>query len=375
MKDLLKYKITIDEEYSEGEDLGISMIANTKTPAIKTKGFAFNSDEIKEFSLKSNNKQYFSDEIKYRIAGPIMIPGDIYRYDEEDDIEYEVEFTIDVIEKLHSKFMQTLNSNNKFNLEHSNEVVPSYILECILVNTDSKIEMIKSSYNIDVILGTSFLVQQFTDKDYYNKIVEEGRIGFSIEGFLGMKLSSQEFIKKPPYHESCNCTMSDGEVVTEEGVCEYCQTQSEYKKNKKESMNELVLPDGEHQIGEKVYVIKDGKVLEVKDVVEQELAAEAPVEEVEEVKEVKEEELADETPVEEVKEVKEEELADETPVETEVETVPSYSKEEVDAKFEELYKIIADLKSVELKEVVEPVKTEMSINQRFADFVRFSKQQ
>jgi len=368
MKDLLKYKITIDEEYSEGEDLGISMIANTKTPAIKTKGFAFNSNEIKEFSLKSDNKQYFSDEVKYRIAGPIMIPGDIYRYDEEDDTEYEVEFTIDVVEKLHSKFMQTLNTNNKFNLEHSNEVVPSYILECILVDTDSKIEMIKSSYNIDVILGTSFLVQQFTDKDYYNKIVEEGRTGFSIEGFLGMKLSSQEFIKKPPYHENCKCTMSDGEVVTEEGVCEYCQTQSEYKKNKKESMNELVLPDGEHQIGEKVYVIKDGKVLEVKDVVEQELAC-APGEE-----EVKKEELSieEETPKEEEVETPEEEVKEE---ELAVEAVPSYSKEEVDAKFEELYKIIADLKSVDTKEVAEPVKTEMSVNQRFADFVRFSKQQ
>ena len=153
MKDLIKYKITIEDEYSEGEDLGISMIANTKTPAIKTKGFAFSSEEIKTFSLKSNSKQNYSDNLKYRIAGPIMTPGDIYRYDEEDNFEYEVEFTKEVIEQLHSKFMQNLNANGKFNLEHTTEEVPSYLLECILVDSEYKIKMIKDSYNIDVVLG------------------------------------------------------------------------------------------------------------------------------------------------------------------------------------------------------------------------------
>jgi len=37
-KDIPIYKITIDPEYSDGEELGIEQIAFTSTPAIITKG-------------------------------------------------------------------------------------------------------------------------------------------------------------------------------------------------------------------------------------------------------------------------------------------------------------------------------------------------
>ncbi len=40
-EDLPLYKITIDEEYSEGEDLGIDMIAFTSKPAVMVKGSIF----------------------------------------------------------------------------------------------------------------------------------------------------------------------------------------------------------------------------------------------------------------------------------------------------------------------------------------------
>lgn len=39
------YKISIDPEYSDGEDLGINQIAFTSTPAIKMKGLAFSSEK------------------------------------------------------------------------------------------------------------------------------------------------------------------------------------------------------------------------------------------------------------------------------------------------------------------------------------------
>jgi len=41
-KDLPIYKITIEDEYADGENLGIEMIAFTNMPAIKVKGLAFN---------------------------------------------------------------------------------------------------------------------------------------------------------------------------------------------------------------------------------------------------------------------------------------------------------------------------------------------
>ena len=72
VNDLPIYKITIDPEYSEGEDLGIEQIAFTSNPAIKVRGLAF----------ESVAKRFFSDSLKYRVTAPAMIPMDIYRRDD-----------------------------------------------------------------------------------------------------------------------------------------------------------------------------------------------------------------------------------------------------------------------------------------------------
>lgn len=176
------YKVTIDGDYSDnGEDLGIEMIAFTKKPAIKTKGLAFNSQ---------TKVQFFADESKMRIAAPAMIPMDIYRFDEETEEEYYVQFTEEIIEELYSKMMLNLSNKDLFNLEHNaEEKVPAYVLESFIVDSDSKQKMVKSEYNVDVPKGSVFIVSQITDKDYYNQLVKDEQVGYSIEGMLGLKLS------------------------------------------------------------------------------------------------------------------------------------------------------------------------------------------
>jgi len=97
-KNIPTYKITIDPEYAEdGQDLGIEQIAFTATPAIKVKGMAFSSQA---------KPLFFSDELKYRITAPALIPMEIYRFDEDSKEEYNVKFTKEEIEKIHGKFMQ-----------------------------------------------------------------------------------------------------------------------------------------------------------------------------------------------------------------------------------------------------------------------------
>lgn len=183
------YKITIDEDYADnGEDLGIDMIAFTKKPAIKTKGLAFNSQSKVEF---------FADESKMRIAAPAMIPMDIYRYDDETKEEYFVQFTEENIEKIYSKFMKSLTGKDVFNLEHNaDKKVPAYVLETLLVDSEPKIKMIKDEYNVDIPKGSVFIVSQITDRDYYNELVKEEQVGYSIEGMLGLKLSEINKINK-----------------------------------------------------------------------------------------------------------------------------------------------------------------------------------
>jgi hypothetical protein len=228
-KDIPIYKITIEDEFADGENLGIEMIAFTKTPAIKVKGMAFSADK----------KMIFSDDLKYRITAPAMIPMDIYRNNNEDG-EYYVQFTAEVIDKIHSKFMADLKNRDIFNLEHdTDKKVPAYILDIWTVDNPTQ-DKAFSTFGMEVPQGTLMMTVQVTDKDYYNKLVEDGQIGLSIEGFLGLKLSQQL------------------------------------------KLNKMQLPDGEYLIEDKIYVVKGGEVLEIKEmekeetaeVVEEEMAAE-----------------------------------------------------------------------------------------------------
>jgi hypothetical protein len=311
-KDIPIYKITIEPEYSDGEELGIEQIAFTSTPAIITKGMAF--DE--------NKKLFFSDDLKYRVVAPAMIPMEIYRNDENDE-EYYVQFTAETIEQIHSKFMQDLSNRNVFNLEHdTDKTVPAYVLEAWIVE-DPKKDKAYSSYGIEVPKGTLMVTAQVTDKEYYNELVKNEQIGFSIEGFLGLKLSKQL---------------------------------NKYN---------MKLPDGEHLIEGKLYIVVDGEVTEIRDV---------PVAAEEEITE----EIALETVVEE-------EVIEETPATEEMAIDPAADAEAIlaivqpviDEQINAIIAMIADLRNhmeevmSEGEDVVEVEATKLSQHDKFSMVSKF----
>lgn len=281
------YKITIDPSYAEeGQDLGIEQVAFTSKPAVIVKGMAFNLQEPKEMK--------FVDDKKYRIVAPAMIPMDIYRKDEGG--EYYVQFTEQEIENIFVKFMKDLNNRNLFNLEHNQDVtVPAYILEAWIVD-NPELDKSFTTYGIEVPKGTLMLTSQITDKNYYNKLVESGQVGFSIEGFMGLKLSD----------------ISENKIKT--------------------NMEELLSPENEG----KIYIVKDGKFVEasIDETIAEDVTEEVALEVVEE--EVVEEEM-------EINVQPNAELAPNPEVkmaidETELLTI-------LQPKFDEIYGLIADLKS------------------------------
>jgi hypothetical protein len=311
-EDLPLYKITIDEEYSEGEELGIDMIAFTSKPAVMVKGMAF----------KAVENFFFKDEPKMRIVAPAMIPMNIYRNDEGE--EYYVQFTEQEIENIYSKFMQDLNNQNLFNLEHTDKKVPAYILEAWLVD-NPKEDKSYSTYGIEVPKGTLMLTAQITDKEYYQKLVDKDQVGFSIEGFLGLKLSNQ--------------------------------------------LNKLsmMLPDGEHLIEGKIYVVKDGEIIEIKEEVPAEMEAEMAEEVVEE--EIKEEEVE----AAEVEEKVEEEIAMAVDPQTDSEAVLAIVQPVLDALATELMKAIAEVKAlIPVVEETEEEEVELS-EQKFTAIDKMKK--
>lgn len=155
---------------------------------------------------------------------------------------------------------------------------------------------------------------------------------------------------------------------------------SEIINNHKTNLNTMdkvnLLPGEYPTVDGKILVVAEDGTFEIKEAVKQEEMAQ----DVKPEDTTKQEEMANEMPVkeEDKKEVVKEEMAEGDTVQPEAAPVETYSKEEVDAKFDELYKLIADMKAEEVVEdSVEETKTEevkMSVHQRFASFINFSRQ-
>ena len=310
-KNIPTYQITIDPAYAEnGEDLGIEQIAFTATPAIKVKGMAFSSQA---------KPLFFSDELKYRITAPALIPMEIYRFDEDSKEEYNVKFSKEEIELIHGKFMKQMVNRDLFNLEHDQSMtVPAYVLEAWIVD-NPKEDKAYSSFGIEVPQGTLMVTAQVTDKEYYAELVAQEQIGFSIEGYLGMKLKEQP---------------------------------------NKINMNKL--PDGEHTIEGKIYVVKGGEIIEIRDV---------------EMEETSEEVVLEETVIEE--DTVEETMAVDPVVDAEA--IIAIVRPLLDEHMNAVASMIADMRNqldeilsteVEDEEIVEDVA--LSAHQRLSNFVKFN---
>lgn len=315
MEGLPTYKITIDEEYNDGtEALGVDAIAFTSSPAVMVKGVAFSSQR----------KLSFTDGKKYRITAPAMIPMEIYRKDE--DGEYYVEFTEQEIEVIFKDFMSNLENKNLFNLEHDNDKkVPAYILEAWLVDKPKE-DKSYSTFGIDVPKGTLMVTAQVTDVDYYENLIKDEVTGFSIEGFLGLKLSNQ--------------------------------------------INKYSMPELEEG---KTYIMRDGELVEVTEEVA--LTEEEEVVETEMSEETTEEKAEEVEMAEEVKEEEKEEMAIDPAMDSEA--ILAIVAPMIEEKIAEVLQVLADLKN-ELSESAEDapseeIEVQMSAHQRFSNIVNFLK--
>ena len=328
-----------DELESNGEDLGIEQIAFTKDPAVLVKGMAFTSHR---------KKLFFVDEKKMRIAAPMLIPMEIYRNDKELGEHY-VEFTEQEVERLFVKLMSQIKSKDLFNLEHNpKKIVPAYLLEVWMVDNPKK-DRSYSTFGVEVPKGTIFAVAQVTDKEYFEKLEKEEITGFSIEGYLGLKLKSKIAMKKQKFSNKKrysakrkfaeDAEVIDGEltVVTEDVAVNADVVVITEDLTVVEDFTGDVTIEGQD------VHIEGGVITEVAEVVEEEVV----MSEEEKKKEEEEKEaLSDEG--------KEEEKKEEMKAEDEKKDEEEKDKFEVDEasvmaivqpKLDEIYELIADLKA------------------------------
>jgi hypothetical protein len=212
---------------------------------------------------------------------------------------------------------------------------------------------------------------QVTDVEYYNHLVDNDQVGFSIEGYLGMKLKEVTQLKtKINMNRKIKMNaLPDGEhtidgkiYVVVDGVITEIREAAMKSRTK---MN--ALPDGEHTIDGKTYVVVGGVITEIRD---------AALEDVTE--EVTEEVTLEDTVVEE-EEVVEETMAVDPALDAEA--ILAIVKPALDVEVNNLVAMIADLKaqleealSVDGEEEVVEEVVALSVQQRLSNFIKFNNQ-
>jgi hypothetical protein len=122
-------------------------------------------------------------------------------------------------------------------------------------------------------------------------------------------------------------------------------------------LNNMKLPDGEHLIEGKIYSVKDGEIIEIKDAPKEEVAMEDSVVEEEVTTET---EPIDEQPApEELEEVKKEEMA--VDVATDAEAVLAIVAPVLEEQVNSLLKIIADLRTQMEEMLAEKAEEEIEL--------------
>lgn len=275
------YDATIDNN----ED-GIIVMSLVNAPATEINWMTFAENEEKVmFSI-------ISDE-EHILAGVVMeADKPIYRIAPSGE-EYYIKFTKDVIKQMAEKMLSD-NTFNNVDINHNGELVDKTKVKLVELFIKDESKGIAPNY-LTVADGSLLANYKIYDEQLW-QMAKNGELnGFSLEGLFTMKKVDdknkhnkmskiKELLKKMLTSfskiETENATLVyDGEFAV--GVEVYDE-------------NGEAIADGEYATEDKVIVVKDGIVTEIKE---------------KEVEETKEEELAE---TEEVEEVVEEEPTDET---------------------------------------------------------------
>jgi uncharacterized small protein (DUF1192 family) len=313
---------------SIGDADGMVVCSFVDDPAVESQFLAYAKDEKPmQFSIENEDKH-----IVIGVAMRANFP--IYRYNASMG-EFYIVYTPEVIREMVQKFFRNGYQNN-VDVDHSFQLEDGvYIEQAFIKDTENGINP-KGFDEIED--GSLFFQYKVENEEIWNGIKDGTFKGFSIAGTFGIE---ETYTKQNNNNEDkLNKTMSKlqrikealrsilvefGEVSTDKGVIVFDGDELEAGMEVKgidEQGNEIQLEDGDYKTeDQKIIVVKDGKVEEIKD-------DEAEV-------------ATDEPSVEEPTE--EQENADEEPTEEPTEEPKEDEGEDKDAIIEELKARIAEL--------------------------------
>ena len=344
----------------DGQVTGIYAISLVDYPAVESDFLAFDKDKVFV-------KYAVQDEEKRMVYGVLMRAGyPIYRNSLEWG-EYYIMYKPETIRAMAEKLMAD-NRQNMINLSHE-QIFPGGV-NCVQLFIKDSSKGINPAGFEDIEDGSLF-GEFHVENDEVWALIKDGTFkGFSIEGMWSVeKMSNQKkrHNTMAKFKEALKKLLAQfGSIETNNGILDYDGEELEVGAEVTKEGNPA--PDGEYETEDKVIVVAEGKVAEIRD--KEQPAEEAPAEEVE---------AEEEIPAEEADEV--EEIIDE--VEEAAEDVETAAEEgrdlaaEIDAllaRIAELEAKIAELTGVDeqpsIEETFEAQTKNMSRAERMAAYAR-----
>lgn len=283
-----------DAQLKDMED-GIFAISLVSQPAVEQDFIAFKKDEKPEFKFEIEN------EPQHMITGVIMLADTpIYRFSPEMG-EYYIKFSKEVIKQMAERMLQ-MGSHNMIDVEHDEYYFfdKCNLVECFI--KDSTKGMVHTAF-ADIPDGSLLATYKVHDDRIWEQIMSGEVKGFSLEGLFSF--GEAQMNKQDNKQDTIMNKIKS--ILT--------KILAEFKSVKAEDGTELfydgdeiavgvevadadgnAIADGEYVIEEKIVVVKDGKVEEIKEKEEEVEEPEADPEPEKEEEAAEEEPAADPEP-------------------------------------------------------------------------------
>lgn len=260
--------IPIYKAIISSDNEGLFKISLVDEPAVLTQWQAFNEAE-KPVMVKLE----VEDEDQHIISGVIMRCNfPIYRFS-KDLGEYYIVYDKETIQLMAEKMLAD-NTQNCINQMHT-EGTDTTSVKMLQVFVKDVENGINPSGFEDVEDGSLFASFKVYDEDIWAKIKEGEYNGFSLEGYFSLIETGIELKKQNNKTNKRINTMSKlkealksllqefGSITTDKGTLEY---EGSLEVGTEVSINGEIAEDGEYKTDEKIIVVGEGKVTEIRDV-------------------------------------------------------------------------------------------------------------
>ena len=282
MKDNLKYNLPTYSALISDESEGVFVISLVDAPATETNWMCFKEQENVKFSIVN--------EDEHILAGVVMVADKpIYRI-APDGAEYYIVFSKDVIKRMAEKMLDD-NTFNNIDIQHDGNIIPHDKVKLVELFIADEAKGIKPNY-LDVPDGSLLANYKIYDEQLWQMAKSGALNGFSLEGvFSTLRLPEQnknskntknnKHTKMSKIKEMLKSILVQlGEVCTDKGILTYDGNLAPGVEVKNEDGSKPA--DGEYKLEDnKVIVVKDGLVEEIKEVeneIIEEMAEEKPQE-------------------------------------------------------------------------------------------------